>query len=209
MTDGPALVTTSDVPAPELLTIAAGGGMDSATGHYDKRLAELDGVYVDHDAYARALSEHGADHVAYRVDEHRLGDGPGALVIGTSTVEPGRVGEEFAMTRGHLHRKSDRAELYHCLSGTGVMLMDTVDGRTRAIQMSAGEAVHVPGEWIHRSVNVGSEPLVMLFCYGADAGQDYQVIADAGGMVDLVVADADGWTTRPNPRHVGYRSNPS
>jgi glucose-6-phosphate isomerase len=73
--------------------------------------------------------------------------------------------------------------------------------------MSPGEAVHVPGHWVHRSVNVGEEPFVSLFCYPADAGQDYALIAEAGGMAQLVVTDGDGgWTTRPNPRHVGYRS---
>jgi len=119
---------------------------------------------------------------------------------------PGRVGEEFAVTRGHLHAKVDRAELYHCLSGQGVLLMDTIAGESRAIPMNPGQAVHVPGDWIHRSVNVGVEPFVTIFCYGADAGQDYNVIAEAGGITQLVVLDgAGGWTLRPNPRHTGYK----
>ena len=42
--------------------------------------------------------------------------------------------------------------------------------------------------------------------YAADAGQDYAIISRAGGMAQLVVSDdAGGWTTRPNPNHVGYR----
>ena len=53
---------------------------------------------------------------------------------------------------------------------------------------------------------MGDEPFVTLFCYAADAGQDYGIIAEAGGMAQLVVSDGIGsWTTRPNPRHVGYR----
>jgi glucose-6-phosphate isomerase len=45
----------------------------------------------------------------------------------------------------------------------------------------------------------------MLFCYGADAGQDYGIIERAGGMQQLVVATpGGGWETRPNPRHRGY-----
>jgi glucose-6-phosphate isomerase, archaeal len=113
------------------------------------------------------------------------------------------------VTRGHLHVRADRAELYHCLSGRGVMLLDTVDGRTHAVPLSAGEAVHVPGHWVHRSVNVGDEPFVTLFCYNADSGQDYELIADAGGMSQLVVTDgAGGWTTPANPDHTGYRGAP-
>jgi glucose-6-phosphate isomerase len=109
------------------------------------------------------------------------------------------------VTRGHLHAKADRAELYYCLSGAGVMLLETLDGRSEALPMGPGDAVHVPGHWVHRSVNVGDEPFVTLFCYGADAGQDYELIARAGGMASLVVGDdAGGWATRPNPDHVGY-----
>lgn len=195
------------LPDPALLAIATGGQMKGATGSYDKFLGDLEGVYFDDEAFETALASMGADRLMYHVDEHRLGEGAGALIIGTSTVGPGRIGDEYVMTRGHLHVKSDRAELYYCIAGRGVMLMDTVDGRSQAIEMAPGEAVHVPGEWIHRSVNVSNEPLVMLFCYAADAGQDYGIIADAGGMVELVVVDeGSGWTTTPNPRHVGYRA---
>ncbi len=191
---------------PAFLALASDGVMTGATGSYEKLLGDLAGVYLDDDAYQEAVASFGAERLAYRVEVNQLDEGAGALIIGTSTVLPGRVGDEFAMTRGHLHVKADRAELYYCISGRGVMLMDTVAGDSRAIQMTPGEAVHVPGHWVHRSVNVGDEPLVTLFCYGADAGQDYQIIADAGGMVQLVVTDGqDGWTTTPNPRHVGYR----
>jgi glucose-6-phosphate isomerase len=199
---------TSPWPAPEpgVLTIDTAGGMDGRTGGYDKRLGDMRGVYRDAAAYGAAVAERGEDHLVYRVEEHRNVDGAGALIIGTSTLQPGRYGDEFAVTRGHLHAKADRAELYHCLSGRGVMLLETLDGLSRAVPLTAGHAVHVPGHWVHRSVNTGDEPFVTLFCYSADAGQDYALIAEAGGMAQLVVDDgAGGWTTRPNPDHTGYR----
>ena len=198
---------TQTVPDPGLLALGVDGVMTGATSSYEKRLGDMAGVYRDDEAYCSAVAEKGADFLVYRVEEHRNVDGEGALIIGTSTLQPGRYGAEFAVTRGHLHAKADRAELYYCLSGTGVMLLETLDGRSEALPMRAGEAVHVPGHWVHRSVNVGDEPFVTLFCYGADAGQDYELIARAGGMAALVVADEAGdWTTRANPDHVGYRS---
>ncbi|MBF0687946.1 MAG: cupin domain-containing protein [Cellulomonas sp.] len=198
---------TTDLAWPIALTIGVDGVMAGATGAYDKFLGDLDGVYLDDGAFAEAVAAQGPDRLAYHVDEHRYGSAPGALIVGTSTLLPGRVGDEFAMTRGHLHARADRAELYHCLSGRGVMLMDTVDGRSQAVPMTPGVAVHVPGHWVHRTVNVGDEPFVTLFCYAADAGQDYDLISDAGGMSQLVVTDgADGWITRANPRHTGYGS---
>ena len=78
-----------------------------------------------------------------------------------------------------------------------------------ALSIGTTDAVHLPGYWVHRSVNVGDDPFVTLFCYAADAGQNYGLIADAGGMAQLVVADGnDGWTTHPNPDHSGYRWRP-
>ena len=200
------MTSSPSVPAPGALSIDPGGAMRGRTGSYEKRLGDMHGVYRDRAAFAAAVARRGAEHLVYRVDEHRNVGGAGALIIGTSTLLPGRYGDEFAVTRGHLHSRADRAELYHCLSGRGVMLLETVDGRGEAVPLTPGEAVHVPGHWVHRSVNVGDEPFVTLFCYAADAGQNYGLIADAGGMAQLVVAGgARGWATRPNPDHVGYR----
>lgn len=196
---------TLTVPDPGRLGLAADGSLTGATGSYEKRLGDMAGVYRDGGAYAAAVAELGVDALVYRVEEHRNASGEGALIIGTSTLLPGRYGEEFAVTRGHLHAKADRAELYYCLGGVGVMLLETLDGRSEAVQLTPGEAVHVPGYWVHRSVNVGDEPFVTLFCYAADAGQDYTLIEKAGGMKQLVVDDGRGsWVTRPNPDHIGY-----
>jgi glucose-6-phosphate isomerase len=193
------------LPEPGLLFLTPDGAMRGATGAYDKHLRDMSGVYRDQDAYEAALAEKGPDFLVYRVEEHRNVGGEGALIIGTSTLQPGRYGDEYAVTRGHLHAKPDRAELYYCLSGSGVMLVETTDGRSETVPLSAGQAVHVPGHWVHRSVNVGDDPFVTLFCYPADAGQDYALIERAAGMATIVVDDgAGGWKMRPNPDHVGY-----
>ena len=200
------MTSSTPLPEPGALAIGTDGSMQGRTGSYDKRLRDMRNVYRDSAAFEAAVAQHGEDFLVYRAEKHRNIEGTGALIIGTSTLLPGRCGDEFAVTRGHLHPKADRAELYHCLSGQGVMLLETLDGRSRAVPLTAGEAVHVPGFWVHRSVNVGDDPFVTLFCYAADAGQNYGLIADAGGMAQLVVAEANsGWTTGPNPDHIGYR----
>lgn len=192
--------------APARIEIGPDGRMAGSTRRYVKRLADMAGVYADAGAYVAALAELGPDHVVYEVHEHTYGAEAGALAVGTSTLQPGRYGEEYAVTRGHLHAVADRAELYHCLSGHGLMLLETLDGRSETVELRAGQAVDVPGHWVHRSVNVGDEPFVTLFCYNADAGQDYAVISEAGGMRDLVVRDGEGWKAVANPAHTGYRA---
>lgn len=198
--------TPSPVDIPTLLEISPQGGIEGRSRRYEKYLGDMDGVYRDERAWQDAVGARGVDDLVYSVDDHRYQDGPGALIVGTSALLPGRYGEEFAVTRGHLHAVADRAELYYCLSGRGVMLLETLDGQSSAIELTPGHAVNVPGHWIHRSVNVGDEPFVTLFSYAADAGQDYAVIAEAGGMKNLVVADGDGWALKENPDHTGYRS---
>lgn len=195
------------VDHPTLLTIATDGDLAGATRRYEKTIGEMAGVYRDEAAWQAEVERLGAETVVYSVNEQKYQDGPGALIVGTSTVLPGRIGDEYALTRGHLHAQADRAELYHCLSGHGVMLLETVSGLTEAIELTPGRAVNVPGHWAHRSVNVGDEPFVTLFCYAADAGQDYGIIGEAGGMKSLVVAGAGGgWRITANPDHVGYRA---
>lgn len=198
------------VTVPALLDIAVDGAMEGRSSTYRVKLERLEGVYADARSYAAEVERLGAETEVYSVQSHDYGDGPGGLTIGTSRLEPGRVGAEFALTRGHLHARSDRAELYYCISGRGVMLMDSLDGRTSAIELTPGRAAHVPGGWVHRSVNVGDVPFVTIFCYNTDAGQDYEIIARAGGMRELVVDDGDGgWETIPNPQHRGYESEPA
>jgi len=192
---------------PRGLVIDTTGKISGRTGAYEKHLGDLAGVYQDAEAFQTAILQQGSDTVVYRVEESRVGTGPGALIFGTSTVFPGRVGAEYALTKGHLHHQADREEIYYCISGRGVMLMDSLDGASDVIELTPNVAVHVPGRWIHRSVNVGNEPLVTLFVYNEDAGQDYDIITAAGGMRQLVVDDGSGgWRTTPNPNHIPYKA---
>jgi len=179
------------------------GTLVGGTNRYEKRLAELAGIYRNTKAFDAALAA-GDGEPVYWVESSIPDEEPGALTVGVSVLLPGRVGDEFAMTRGHIHANHSAAELYYGLAGRGVMLMETIDGRCSAIEITPGVVVHVPGHWIHRSVNVGVEPFTTLFCYPTDAGQDYGIIGDAGGMAKLVVAEGDGWTLRDNPDHRVY-----
>jgi glucose-6-phosphate isomerase len=190
---------------PVTMTLAvATGELLGSNGRYEKQLRDLDGLYRDDSAYRHALAE-GDDGPVYWVESSTTQRGSGALITGISVLEPGRVGDEFAMTRGHLHARSDRAETYLGLSGRGVMVLESVGGESRAIEVIPGRLVYVPGGWIHRSVNVGDDRFATLFVYPEDAGQNYDIIANAGGMKQLIVAQDGGWTTRANPDHTGYR----
>lgn len=175
----------------------ASGDMGGATGQYEKRIGDLEGLYADSGAFAQ-LAAADSDRIVYRVHETRPQQTAGDLIFGTTWMEPGRVGDEFFMTRGHIHARANRPETYYGESGSGLMLLENPDGETEILEISPRVLVYVPPMWIHRSVNTGNTPLVMSFCYPCDSGQDYEIIARSGGMAKRIVADGAGWKAVDN-----------
>jgi glucose-6-phosphate isomerase len=182
--------------------VGPGGDLAGHTGAKRSRIADLKGLFVSEEAFNRLVASRGGDLV-YEVYEFRPDRvAPHELVFGTSTLQAGKCGEEFFMTRGHIHTRTDRPEIYFCQSGRGVMHMEAPDGTTRPIEMTAGAVVYVPAFWVHRSVNIGDEPFITTFCYPSDAGQDYGIIERSRGMRTLIVDDGEGgWAEEDNPRY--------
>ena len=114
----------------------------------------------------------------------------GDLKFGTSIVYPGKVGDEYFMTKGHFHTILDTGEVYYCLSGQGAMLMETPEGEVSLIEMKPGVAVYVPPRWAHRSINTGAETMVTFFVFRSDAGHDYGTIEQKGYR--KLVVERDG-----------------
>lgn len=144
-----------------------------------RRVSNMASQFAD-EAAARALVENG-DPLLYEFYGLDLPeDDPGVLQFGTTILYPGKVGQEYYMTKGHFHTILDTCEIYYCLKGHGAMLMETPEGDVDFKELRPGEALYVPGRWAHRSINLGDEPLVMFFVYRADAGHDYGTIEEKG-----------------------------
>jgi glucose-6-phosphate isomerase len=151
------------------------GRLDGFDNRLERRLSELKGQFSDEAAYQRLLQQ--SDPIVYEVYEIRRPERAGELLPGLSVVHPGRVGEEYFMTKGHFHSVRDTAEVYLCLKGLGLLLMETEDGEWAAEELVPGVVVYVPPYWAHRSINVGeSEDFVTLFVYPGHAGHDYGTI---------------------------------
>jgi glucose-6-phosphate isomerase, archaeal len=171
------------------------------TGGYKKYFRELNGIYADQAEFDRLAGTFG-NSVAYRVDEARFSDNGNDLITGISVLEPGKVGQEFFMTRGHLHQRADRPETYYGLAGHGILLLESLAGEVKAMEMRPGSLVYVPPFWVHRSVNVGETIFATLFSYPADAGQDFEIVRQARGFRQLVVSATKGdWKLAPNPHY--------
>ncbi len=192
---------------PAICTVnVAEGKLTNATGRYIKRLRDLDGLFVDTAAFDTATSSNG-DAVIYDVTDYRPSNDSGDMIFGVTRIAPGVIGDEFYFTRGHIHQNANRPEIYYGEAGSGLMLLESPDGDTRVMPIGPRTICYVPPYWIHRSVNVGHEPLVMTFIYPADSGQDYEVIARTGGMRQRIMRDgAGGWKAVDN---IAYRERPA
>jgi len=178
------------------------GAMVGGTGRYEKRMSDLKGLYEDEAALSTLVVGSG-DPVVYEVCDFRPSDNAGDMIFGVTRMIPGRVGEEFFLTRGHIHAKADRPEVYYGQKGNGLMQLESPAGETRIVAIGPQTICYVPPYWIHRSVNTSDEDFVMMFSYPADSGQDYSIIERSGGMRHRVVADgAGGWKLTENSNYV-------
>jgi len=166
-----------------------GGIPTEYDNHIVRTLFSMKGYYADQQSYERMLAEE--DVVLYKVYETRRPEVSGELLCGTSVVHPGKVGDEYFMTKGHFHAVLDTAEVYYCLQGKGMMVMETLEGEWAVEELRPGRVLYVPPCWAHRSVNTGKEEdLVTFFIYPGHAGHDYGMI-ESQGFRKLVV-ERDG-----------------
>ena len=147
--------------------------------HLVRRLSSMNGQFSDQQSYTTLLEKE--DLILYEVYELQRPEEAGELLQGISIVHPGKVGDEYYMTKGHFHTVLETAEIYHCLKGEGLMVMETPEGDWAVEDLCPGKILYVPPRWAHRSVNTGSqEDLVTFFVYPANAGHDYGTIETQG-----------------------------
>ena len=138
-----------------------------------KKLSELSGIFEDKEAFQKM----NGDEIVYHVQMHDNGENGknGGLFFGTSFLHPGKVGNEFYMTKGHFHEKLDAAEYYWCIEGHGYLILQDETGNCKVEEMKKGSLHYIPGGYAHRLVNVGETLLSVGACWPSDAGHDYKV----------------------------------
>ena len=185
---------TFDLPAPDFIP-------STYDNHIKRHLSAMKGQYRDQTAYESLLAE--TDPLLYEVYELQRPFVSGELLHGISIVHPGKVGDEFNMTKGHFHEVLETAEIYTCLKGQGFMVMETPEGEWAVEALYPERVLYVPPRWAHRSVNSGAdEDLITFFVYPGHAGHDYGTI-EAQGFRKLVVEQDGEAVIVDNPRWTG------
>jgi len=132
------------------------GTMPDHTNYLKRNASDMRGHYADSEELETLINQDN-DPLHYEVFETPVPEDLGQLRYCISKLQPGKVGDEFFMTKGHYHTVEDTAEIYLCLKGQGYMLMKTADGKCAAEQMTRGRMVYVPPFWAHRSVNTSAD----------------------------------------------------
>jgi glucose-6-phosphate isomerase len=164
------------------------GDLTPFSGTLVRRLSEMRAAYADEAAAGRLIAD-GGDPVVYRGYDAPVPEKSGHLVYRTTIIAPGRVGDEYFMTKGH-HHVRDSAEFYLGLAGTGLMVLQDRSGEVKVENLTPAMSVYVPPGWAHRTVNTGDDDLVFLAVYFGDAGHDYASIEDSGFAVRVVATSA-------------------
>jgi len=155
------------------------GEIKGAANHIIRKDSDMKGFYADEKALDKRIKEKN-NSLHYEVFEKPVPEEYGQLMYCVSKLQPGRVGDEFFMTKGHYHTIAETAEIYLCIKGEGYMLMKTSDDKFDAQKMTRGKMVYVPPYWAHRSVNTSNKPLISFCVYPGDAGHNYGDIEKQG-----------------------------
>ena len=154
------------------------GILEPYTAKTIRKLSDMKKFYYDQESVNKILAKE--DPVIYEVYAVEISKEEGNLSFATTVLYPGKVGDEYYMTKGHFHTKKNRAELYICLSGVGRLIMQDEEGNAIVAKFEPDSIVYVPPYYAHRTVNVGKEPLIFLAIYPSDAGHDYGTIEEKG-----------------------------
>lgn len=171
--------------------------MTHSDSSYQRRLSDLRGYFHDEAAYAALLAKE--DTLLYEVQEIKRPHEAGELPCGLSIFYPGKVGDEYFMTKGHFHEVLETGEIYYALRGKGVVVMETPEGDWSVEELWPGRVLYVPPRWAHRSVNTGNETMVTFWAFPGHAGHNYATIQQFGFRKLMVERDGKP-TIIDNPR---------
>ena len=152
-----------------------------------KKLKELQNIFEDEQSFSNL----DGDEIIYEVQAILpVEEGhEGGLFYGKTIINPGKVGDEYFMTKGHFHQKADRAEFYWGIQGEGMLLLMDEDRNCWAEKMFPGSLHYINGYIAHRTINTGNTQLIFGACWPSDAEHNYQEIMDNGFSARLKEVD--------------------
>jgi len=177
------------VDKPSVFSFALETGISKDHESSKRYLSNLKGMVSNENAFEEMIKKENT--LVYEFYELGVPEHTGDLAFGTSICYPGKIGDEYFMTKGHFHSVLDTAEVYLCIGGRGLILMESPEGDVSYEVLTPGKMAYVPKRYAHRSINIGLAPFVQFFAFRADAGHDYGTIETKGFRKLVVERDGD------------------
>lgn len=164
----------------------------------ERKAYDMQGMYQDELALKKLVSKD--NPLIYQVSGVNIPEETGHIIYSTTIISPGKVGNEYFMSKGHFHVKEDTAEIYLCLEGEGYLLMQTRKGRVSTIHMKPGILGYIPPYWGHRTINTGNKEFAFLTFSPGDAGHNYEVIQKCG-FAKIMLEEDGRAVLKDNPKY--------
>jgi glucose-6-phosphate isomerase len=162
-----------------------------------RKVSDLSKMFNDKAAVEDNIQK--GDHLVYEIRYHPFFTNNSDMALGTTVIFPGKVGNEYHMTKGHFHEREDQPEVYHCVQGEGVLQMMTREGEYVSALWKQDTITHIPPQYAHRVVNTGKIPLIFVAVFHVAAGHEYDLIEKRGFR--YMVVEKDGKMAEvSNPR---------
>lgn len=182
-----------DLIQPPHVAWASGAFANGSVIHKATRVGDLNGVFSDVLAYQKRDPL----DVVYHVEMLDSPADAGALYVGVTHLNAGKIGDEFFMTRGHFHKQREQGEVYFGLCGEGLLLLQSEQGNARLERVAPGSVHIIPPFTAHRLINTGPATLSSLAVWPSVAGHDYAALAEGFALrVFSSAHHSEGWEAR-------------
>jgi glucose-6-phosphate isomerase len=146
--------------------------------HVQRRLSEMQDYFSDREAIKSILER--SNPLIYEYWEMEYSGTGSGISFGMTRIQPGQIGNEYYLTKGHFHADGLGDEMHHTLDGQGRALLMDREEKTTSMEMLPGRMCYYPGNLAHRTINTGLEPLVFVGIWPPKIVHDYEIIKRSG-----------------------------
>ncbi len=180
-------VPVNDLPVSVQLNVP-NGTFSPCIESTSRKVSDLAMMFADQQAVEQLIKSGNPE--VYQIRYYPFQTKNSDMALGVTMILPGKVGNEYYMTKGHFHEADNQPEIYHCVQGKGVLQMMTIDGDYVAAPWQKDTITHIPPQYAHRVVNTGNIPLVFVASFHLAAGHVYGPIENKG--FKYIIVEKDG-----------------
>ncbi len=165
--------------------------------YIQRHLSEMQDFFSDSEAIKYVLTQ--SDPLIYEYWEMEYAGSGNGISFGMTRIQPGQIGNEYFLTKGHFHADGLGDEMHLTLDGQGMVLLLDREEKSTCMEMQSGRMCYYPGHLAHRTINTGIEPLVFVGIWPPHIVHDYETLK-RNGFPKLIVAGQSGPELINNPR---------